>query len=404
MKNCCQEIYPDCDLRRWETQPTSYIADADLYYTKLEIDTKLEDIVESGCCITPQEVDEKIDAAISGIDLSNYALKSEIPTVPTKVSAFENDVPYLTEHQSLSGYATEQWVEDKHYITSVDLSDYALKSEIPTVPTSNSAFTNDMQFITYTDLIGYINSLQSQITALNIALNECCGGSGDTGDTSDGKLFVRYQNNTTKTLECGIENNVSFEDYKPYYNLVEENVIEQGDIATITYAKVGDCVTVIRNSAFSGCTSLSKIDLPFDSLNNNTQYSASSIDDAAFANTAIQSVGLQGDSTTSVQLPSAYTQVASELFSGCTALTTVELGANVEKIQMHSFKGCTNLQSITLHRTSGVTIIYDRYLGTDSLSDVGNNTFVVYVPSELVNTYKAADGWNNYASRIQAIP
>ena len=404
MKNCCQEIYPDCDLRRWETQPTSYIADADLYYTKLEIDTKLEDIVESGCCITPQEVDEKIDAAISGIDLSNYALKSEIPTVPTKVSAFENDVPYLTEHQSLSGYATEQWVEDKHYITSVDLSDYALKSEIPTVPTSNSAFTNDMQFITYTDLIGYINSLQSQITALNIALNECCGGSGDTGDTSDGKLFVRYQNNTTKTLECGIENNVSFEDYKPYYNLVEENVIEQGDIATITYAKVGDCVTVIRNSAFSGCTSLSKIDLPFDSLNNNTQYSASSIDDAAFANTAIQSVGLQGDSTTSVQLPSAYTQVASELFSGCTALTTVELGANVEKIQMHSFKGCTNLQSITLHRTSGVTIIYDRHLGTDSLSDVGNNTFVVYVPSELVNTYKAADGWNNYASRIQAIP
>ena len=400
----CQEIYPECDLRRWEYVPSSVIADADLYYTKLEIDTKLEDIVESGCCITPQEVDEKIDAAISGIDLSNYALKSEIPTVPTKVSAFENDVPYLTEHQSLSGYATEQWVEDKHYITSVDLSDYALKSEIPTVPTSNSAFTNDMQFITYTDLIGYINSLQSQITALNIALNECCGGSGDTGDTSDGKLFVRYQNNTTKTLECGIENNVSFEDYKPYYNLVEENVIEQGDIATITYAKVGDCVTVIRNSAFSGCTSLSKIDLPFDSLNNNTQYSASSIDDAAFANTAIQSVGLQGDSTTSVQLPSAYTQVASELFSGCTALTTVELGANVEKIQMHSFKGCTNLQSITLHRTSGVTIIYDRYLGTDSLSDVGNNTFVVYVPAELVNTYKAADGWNNYASRIQAIP
>ena len=380
----CQEIYPDCDLRRWEYVPSSVIADADLYYTKLEIDTKLEDIVESGCCITPQEVDEKIESAITSLDLSDYAKKEDIP--------------------SLSGYATEQWVEDKHYITSVDLSDYALKSEIPTVPTSNSAFTNDMQFITYTDLIGYINSLQSQITALNIALNECCGGSGDTGDTSDGKLFVRYQNNTTKTLECGIENNVSFEDYKPYYNLVEENVIEQGDIATITYAKVGDCVTVIRNSAFSGCTSLSKIDLPFDSLNNNTQYSASSIDDAAFANTAIQSVGLQGDSTTSVQLPSAYTQVASELFSGCTALTTVELGANVEKIQMHSFKGCTNLQSITLHRTSGVTIIYDRYLGTDSLSDVGNNTFVVYVPSELVNTYKAADGWNNYASRIQAIP
>ena len=33
----------------------------------------------------------------------NYALKSEIPTVPTKVSAFENDKGYLTQHQDISG-------------------------------------------------------------------------------------------------------------------------------------------------------------------------------------------------------------------------------------------------------------------------------------------------------------
>ena len=50
------------------------------------------------------------------VDLSTYALKSEIPTVPTKVSAFENDKGYLTQHQSLANYA--------------------LKSEIPSIPTS----------------------------------------------------------------------------------------------------------------------------------------------------------------------------------------------------------------------------------------------------------------------------
>lgn len=44
---------------------------------------------------------------------NNYALKTEIPTVPTKVSAFENDKGYLTEHQ--------------------DLSDYAKKTEIPSI-------------------------------------------------------------------------------------------------------------------------------------------------------------------------------------------------------------------------------------------------------------------------------
>ena len=214
------------------------------YYTKYAIDKMLEEIesgITSGCCITPEEVDEKIDEAISGIspdlsdyytkeevdalipevpslsgyateqwvedkhyitgvDLSDYALKSEIPTSNT---AFTNDAGYLTEHQSLSGYATEQWVEDKHYITGVDLSDYALKSEIPTVPTSNTAFTNDAGYITDYDipdltpyatmqwvlnqyyaknseLIQYITNLQQQIDSLKEQISGCCGSTGET--------------------------------------------------------------------------------------------------------------------------------------------------------------------------------------------------------------------------------
>ena len=35
----------------------------------------------------------------------DYALRSEVPTVPTKVSAFTNDAGYLTEHQDISGLA-----------------------------------------------------------------------------------------------------------------------------------------------------------------------------------------------------------------------------------------------------------------------------------------------------------
>ena len=140
------------------------------YYTKYQIDKMIARAVTSGCCITPEEVDEKIEEAISGITVSGVTeeelnnaiasakteIEAEIPTVPTKVSAFENDVPYLTEHQSLSGYATEEWVLDKHYISGVDLSDYALKSEIPTVPTSNTAFTNDAGYLTeHQSLSGY---------------------------------------------------------------------------------------------------------------------------------------------------------------------------------------------------------------------------------------------------------
>lgn len=83
-------------------------------------------------------------------DLSAYALKTEIPTVPTKVSAFENDKGYLTSHQ--------------------DLSAYAKKSEIPTVPTNVSAFVNDKGYLTeHQSLSGYATEtyVQNYVNSLN---------------------------------------------------------------------------------------------------------------------------------------------------------------------------------------------------------------------------------------------
>lgn len=64
--------------------------------------------------------------------LNSYALRSEIPT---KTSDLTNDSGFLTEHQSLAAYA--------------------LKSEIPTVPTNVSALTNDSGYLTLATLPKY---------------------------------------------------------------------------------------------------------------------------------------------------------------------------------------------------------------------------------------------------------
>ena len=48
---------------------------------------------------------EKIDEKIGDI------------VIPTKISELTNDSGYLTEHQSLEGYATENWVNSKNYLT-----------------------------------------------------------------------------------------------------------------------------------------------------------------------------------------------------------------------------------------------------------------------------------------------
>ena len=63
-------------------------------------------------------------------DLADYAKKEELfsgdyndldnkPTIPSKVSDLDNDAGYLTEHQDLTGYATEQWVENQGYVKEV---------------------------------------------------------------------------------------------------------------------------------------------------------------------------------------------------------------------------------------------------------------------------------------------
>lgn len=134
------------------------VAPADNYYTKYQVDQMLEEIesaITSGCCITPEEVDEKIEEAISGItpcDLSEYWTSAQTESAITSaITVVEGEIP------SLSGYATEQWVLDKHYISGVDLSDYALKTEIPT---SNSALTNDAGYLTHDDLSDYYTKIE----------------------------------------------------------------------------------------------------------------------------------------------------------------------------------------------------------------------------------------------------
>lgn len=69
----------------------------------------------------------------------DYALRSEIPDVTdfvTDEDLVEALDDYYTKSEvdskipSLDGYATQQWVEDQHYITGVDLSDYATKEYV----------------------------------------------------------------------------------------------------------------------------------------------------------------------------------------------------------------------------------------------------------------------------------
>lgn len=107
-------------------------------------------------------------------------------------------------------------------------------------------------------------------------------------------------------------------------------------------------------------------------------------------------------------------------FSGKTNLSDVRISEGVTTFNDNCFKQCSSLQSIVLPSTTSVmthgvfntcaNLTSVTILATIPPTGVSGYTFastpnaIVYVPSESVDTYKAASGWSIWASRIQAIP
>lgn len=107
----------------------------------LEKTYEIKDEVDSEIASTIARTEEIIGRALEKID--------EIE-VPTKVSELVNDAGYLTEHQSLANYATKSEVTTGLALKAdkTQLAAYALKTELPTVPTVVSAFENDAGYLT----------------------------------------------------------------------------------------------------------------------------------------------------------------------------------------------------------------------------------------------------------------
>ena len=129
-----------------EDTPIGGGADMSAYYTSAQT----EDAITSKNYVTSAQVETQIEAknyvnsgdVKSQVEAYNYATVSQIPTVPTSNTAFTNDAGYITDA------AIENLVTSAQVETQITSKGYATVSQIPTVPTSNTAFTNDAGYIT----------------------------------------------------------------------------------------------------------------------------------------------------------------------------------------------------------------------------------------------------------------
>ena len=191
----------------------------------------------------------------------------------------------------------------------------------------------------------------------------------------------------------------------------------------LTTVTIHGNITSISNSLFSYCSRLTSLDIP-SSVN-------------TIGNYAFEYAGL-----TSITVPNTVTSIGRNAFSHCTGLTSVTLSNSITSISQYMFQGCTSLEGIIIPNT--VTTIGESSFNNtklrsitlpNSITSIGNNAFrsnsyltsftclattpptigtdvftstssslVIYVPASSVEAYKEANGWSDFASRIQAIP
>ena len=142
----------------------------------------------------------------------------------------------------------------------------------------------------------------------------------------------------------------------------------------MTSVSIPDGVTIIRESAFSGCSSLTSVSIP-DGV--------TSIGYAAFSGCrGLTSVSIPDGVTsieghafsycsglTSVSIPDGVTSIGSSVFRDCSSLTSVSIPEGVTSIGTYAFYDCSGLTSVSI--PDGVTSIGDSaFYGCSGLTSI----------------------------------
>lgn len=172
---------------------------------------------------------------------------------------------------------------------------------------------------------------------------------------------------------------------------------------TLTSYTYDEYLYQLPNWAFYKCTSLTSVSM--STLNEITRYVFSGC------------TGLQEINFPAVRSIGAYA------FQGCTSLTEVYLPGSGLSLATSVFDGCSNLTKITLTNASSITdcmgasaletlilssdTLVTTNIGTknffDSSSPIYNGTGYIYVPSSLIEEYKAHWAWSTWVDQFRAI-
>lgn len=191
---------------------------------------------------------------------------------------------------------------------------------------------------------------------------------------------------------------------------------------TISGAYSNDRITTVGVCAFLGCLNLTAIDLPnVTQVNRNAFESCvrlstinlpkvTALDRGVFTNSAIQQANFPlvttiGDSCfyTAKHLISANLPFVTSLPIDSFRLSTIQTAdfAAITNINRTAFTDCQHLETLII-RTPSVCVISDVSIALRG-SKIAAGTGYIYVPDNLVDSYKTATNWVALANQIKPI-
>ena len=176
-------------------------------------------------------------------------------------------------------------------------------------------------------------------------------------------------------------------------------------------------VTLIGDSAFSGCSSLTKIGLPssITSLGNYAFLNCSKLV-AINMPSKVTSIGFQTfygcSSLTQIVIPEGITSLPNYCFSGCSSLVSIDIPSSVTSIGSYAFSGVSmwklelpsSIKYLGSYCFGNITCVV---LPSTSPVSIQSNAFskvkAIYVPSNLIEMYKAMTYWTKYSNNLYSL-
>ena len=146
--------------------------------------------------------------------------------------------------------------------------------------------------------------------------------------------------------------------------------------------KLPDSLTTVETYGFYNCQFLKNFELP---------ESLTSIGTYAFSN-------CQGLNIT--KIPAGITEIPTASFQTCKKITELTIEGNITAIGGNAFQNCSLLAKVVLPNVTSVPTLSS---SSFSSTPISSKTGYIYVPDDLVDSFKTATNWKTYETVIKPI-